>query len=132
MLDLDDMLTSSNRTTTPQRVLKVGDYGSGPEADRLRDQLALLKSWADPANTSSLAVTYRDMEAAADRAIRAAGGREATTGSGTLHDGDRFASRTHGLIATYNAGCHCDDCKAAAAEYQRRKRQKAAVARVAS
>lgn len=113
MLDLDDMLTSSNRTTTPQRTHKVGDYGSGPEADKLRDQLALLKSWANPANTSSLAVTYRDMEAAADRAIRAAGGREATTGSGTLHDTDRFANRTHGLIATYNAGCHCDAARVA-------------------
>jgi hypothetical protein len=51
MLDLDSMLTSSNRTT-PRRVPKVGDYGSGPEADKLRDQLAMLKSWADPANTS--------------------------------------------------------------------------------
>jgi WhiB family redox-sensing transcriptional regulator len=30
--------------------------------------------------------------------------------------------RDHGIYSTYNAGCHCDDCRAAAARYKRRVR----------
>jgi hypothetical protein len=32
------------------------------------------------------------------------------------------ANRTHGIRATYNAGCHCPDCREAERLYRRRLR----------
>jgi hypothetical protein len=40
---------------------------------------------------------------------------------------DPFAGRTHGKVATYNAGCRCDACRAANTEHQQRKRDRANV-----
>ena len=36
--------------------------------------------------------------------------------------------RTHGLIGTYNGGCHCPDCRDAARAYRRKYRRRAGVA----